>query len=306
VMYGAALQGLRFGAPIIYSGTFATGFFQCIYQPGPAHWAMLPTTLEWHLVMALVAVIGAVWPLAWIATGLMLTSSVAVAGLQAAQARLAPPHRGWMSRLVVFALCYAQPLVRAWHRYRTRLLSAHSTRTAGVLDGGHSAALPLSGRRTLLFWTNHGCDRTELLKEAIACLAKHRWGSMVGAGWSNWDLEIDGHSGTIVQVHTVQENHGGNQRLIRVQFRLRPRTFIFPLCTALTALSLASTAVSAWTAPVTVVWLGFLTITWWRATRLGGQIVALFQRVADELGLVQCPTQQQSVPARPAVCPAPD
>jgi len=47
-------SGLRFGGPIIYRGVFATGLFQCLYQRGPAHWAMLPSTLEWHLAAAVV------------------------------------------------------------------------------------------------------------------------------------------------------------------------------------------------------------------------------------------------------------
>ena len=40
--------------------------------------------------------------------------------LQAAQARLAPAHDCVRSRLLIAALCYGQPLVRAWARYRTR------------------------------------------------------------------------------------------------------------------------------------------------------------------------------------------
>src|SRR5262249_34110354 len=38
MLYGASLRGLRLGGPIIYRGTFASGLFQCVYQPGPAHW----------------------------------------------------------------------------------------------------------------------------------------------------------------------------------------------------------------------------------------------------------------------------
>ena len=50
---GGALRGVRFGRPVVYHGTFATGLFQCVYQPGPAHWATLPATLEWHLLAPL-------------------------------------------------------------------------------------------------------------------------------------------------------------------------------------------------------------------------------------------------------------
>src|SRR5205823_3685695 len=123
VLYGASLQGLRLGGPIIYRGTFGTGLFQCVYQPGPAHWAMLPGTLEWHVAAGLVALAGVLWPVAWVAAAGMLGLSLVVAALQAAQACLAREHRGAMSRLVITGLCYAQPLVRSWRRYRTRLFS---------------------------------------------------------------------------------------------------------------------------------------------------------------------------------------
>ncbi len=130
VLYGASLQGLRLAGAIIYRGVFGTALFQCVYQPEPAHWAMLPCTLEWHVAMGLIALVSLFWPLGWIAVGLMLTLSFAVAALQAAQARLAAEHEGLQSRFLIMVLCYLQPLVRSWLRYQTRLL-AYSPPTAG-------------------------------------------------------------------------------------------------------------------------------------------------------------------------------
>src|SRR5262249_52083795 len=123
VLYGPSLQGLRLGESIIYRGTFGAGLFQCIYQPGPAHWAMLPATLDWHLGMALAAAAALFWPLAWCAVAFMVALSLCVAGLQAAQATLARRHEGFRSRLLIAVLCYAQPLIRSWSRYRTRLFA---------------------------------------------------------------------------------------------------------------------------------------------------------------------------------------
>src|SRR6185369_15018253 len=102
VPYGASLQGLRVGSPVIYRGVFGTGLFQCIYQPGPAHWAMLPSTLEWHLAILLVALAGLFWLPILAGAGVMLAISLLVAALQARQARLAPQYDGLGSRLVVF------------------------------------------------------------------------------------------------------------------------------------------------------------------------------------------------------------
>ena len=58
VMYGGSLQGLQLAVPIIYRGTFGTGMFQCLYQPGAAHWAMLPSTLEWQVAALLLGLAG--------------------------------------------------------------------------------------------------------------------------------------------------------------------------------------------------------------------------------------------------------
>src|SRR5205807_1938664 len=100
----AALQGLRLGGPIIYRGVFASGLFQCVYQRDPAHWAMLPGTLEWQAVAAVVALAGLLWlPMLLIAAG-MVFLSVVVAIMQAAQARIPAPHNGVASRLVVAGL----------------------------------------------------------------------------------------------------------------------------------------------------------------------------------------------------------
>jgi GT2 family glycosyltransferase len=286
MMYGAALQGLRLSSPIIYSGTYATGFFQCIYQPGPAHWAMLPTTLEWHFLILLTAVVALFWPLAWGLAAMLWIASVTAAGLQAAQVRLARIHDGPLSRAVVFALCYAQPLVRSWYRYRTRLLSAQVPEKSNEINSGKRLRLPLSGCRTLAYWTSNGSDRTKLLADVNAYLSQKRWGGMIGSGWTNWDLEIDCHPGTVVRVQTVQENHGGADRLIRVKFRVLPRPFIAALCSTLLLISLALSVSSVWAIAVAAVLAGYLAIHWWRALRVAGRIVGVFEQAAEASGLM--------------------
>jgi GT2 family glycosyltransferase len=80
MLYGAALRGLRVAGPIIYRGTFGTGLFQCLYQPGSAHWAMLPSTLEWHLAAALLGLAALGWSPAWFGVAVMLGVSLAPNG----------------------------------------------------------------------------------------------------------------------------------------------------------------------------------------------------------------------------------
>ena len=130
VLYGGSLQGLRLGGPIIYRGTFGTGMFQCLYQPGPAHWAMLPSTLEWHVAAAAARSGGGarLVPRGWIVGAGML-------GLSLRSPPCRPPRPAWSRPtddgapgLLIAALCYAQPLVRSWARYRTRLFSYRAPR----------------------------------------------------------------------------------------------------------------------------------------------------------------------------------
>src|SRR5207253_483534 len=173
VLYGASLRGLRLGGPMIYRGTFGTGLFQCLYRPGPAHWAMLPSTLEWHLAAGCVGLAGFLWwPLLLVAAVLLLLSGA----VAAAQAALLPGGRGPATRGVVAALCYAQPLVRSWKRNRTRLLSYPTPPRPDDVPPGGVLRLPVTGRRVVEYWSEAGRGRGELLDRLVAHLDRHRWG----------------------------------------------------------------------------------------------------------------------------------
>jgi GT2 family glycosyltransferase len=287
VLYGAALRGLRLGGPIIYRGTFGTGLFQCIYQRGPAHWAMLPATLEWHLAAGLAALAAVFWWPAWGLVAGMLLLALLVAGVQAAQAKLAPHHDGLRSRLLVAALCYAQPLVRSWTRYRTRLFRYGRPVLRPPAAG--AAGLPLTGGRQVVYWGEQGPERTEVLGLFIAWLLEHRWGTKVDSGWSDWDVEVHYHPWTMLQVTTAQEDHGGGKRLLRVRYRLRPTG----LARLAVGLGLGATAVAAGlhvlaAAAGAAVLIGLAAAAWWRGTRIAARAVAGFDAMARDLGLIRC------------------
>jgi hypothetical protein len=301
VLYGSSLRGLRLGGPIIYRGTFATGLFQTLYQPGPAHWAMLPSTLEWHLLVALVALAGLFWWPAWLVAAGLLLLSLAVAVLQACQAALAPRHGGLLSRLVIAGLCYAQPLVRSWKRYRTRLFHYSTPQESGVRsqESGDERAvrgLSLTGRGRANYWTEDGCERTELLRLLIAYLGQRRWGTVLDTGWSDWDVEVHGHPWTLLRVCTVQEDHGGPRRLIRVRWRLRLTAFTRAAGTLGTVAVLATAAVNPWLALGGAGLLcGLLGVAWWRGASLASRVVRALNSLACGRGLVRCaPTDERT------------
>jgi GT2 family glycosyltransferase len=292
VLYGPSSRGLRLGAALIHRGTFGTGLFQCLYRPGPAHWAMLPGTLEWHLAIGLIGLIGlssSAWAFAGVAMAVMLGLSAAVAGLQAAQARLAPEHEGIRSRLLIAALCYVQPLVRSWSRYRVRLLSAGAPRSEPPPIPGRQGLLAWTGPRTVAYWSEDRRDRTELLDLVVAYFKECRWGLVLDSGWSEWDLEIWCHSCAVLRVGTVQEDHGGGKRLIRIRYRLRATTFAKTTGIVLLACLAASAGPHPWVAAFGV---GIMAVAaahaWWRGVAWSSRAMGIFDAMAGRMHLIPC------------------
>jgi GT2 family glycosyltransferase len=307
VLYGHSLQGLRFAGDIVYRGTFGTGFFQCLYQPGPAHWAMLPATLEWHLAAVAVAVAGWLWPAAWAVAAGMVLLALLVAVLQGVQARLPAGQGGLKARAVVAALCYVQPLVRSWARYRTRLLAYRPPRADPEHLAQHGQRLPLSGRRTVAYWSEEGYERTELLGLVIAYLNERGWGKTVDSGWSDWDVEIYCHPWTVVRVSTAQEEHGGGKRLIRVRYRLRLAGSSKGLVALAGGLALGALAWAAWPlAAAAGLVLALTGVIWWRGCIRASQATAVVDALSQSLGLLLCPPEPSVAgPTQPAETPNP-
>ena len=92
--------------------------------------------------------------------------------------------------------------------------------------------LPLTGRRSVAYWSADWRERTELLDRVVAYLNERRWGKSLDSGWSDGDLEVHCHPWTTVQVCTAQEDHGSGKRLIRVRYRLRLSAFTKVLAAA--------------------------------------------------------------------------
>jgi hypothetical protein len=294
VLYGMGLQGLRLGRPLIYRGTFGSGMFQCLYQPGASHWAMLPTTIEWHFALAAVAVAGFSWtPLFFVALTMLLIS-VTIGALQACHATIANRHDGLISRMVVFTFSYLQPLVRSLARYRTRLFYFNSAAGEPWLATPGSPRFPLSGSQSVAYWSESARDRLEILQLADAFLARHRWGRIVDSGWTDWDLRIYCHPLVYLQVKTTQENHGGNKRLVRIHQRMRLRDITI-VVTALVSIVLSLLAVSRpLMAGFGLAAVLLLAATLWlRATSLAGKASALFDHVAHRLGMIPCESREK-------------
>jgi O-antigen biosynthesis protein len=245
-MYGGSLPGLLLGKAEIYRGTFGSGLFQTLYQPGPAHWASIPSTLEWHVLAGMTALLGVIVPGALLAAGFMLLASLTVAALRAVQAPLPKEQGGLQQRGIVAALSYVQPLVRSWWRYRTRFFPPIKTKRGGELDAMIGQPLALNGSLVVDYWDEQWRERTDLLDRVVAYLEDQRWAAEVDSGWSDWDLEIYCHPWTAVQVTTTQEDHGSGKRLIRVRYRLRPTHYAKAVMLAGGCCAALSTLAHSW------------------------------------------------------------
>jgi GT2 family glycosyltransferase len=308
VLYGDSLKGLRLAEPVIYHGTFAVGLFQCLYRQPPAHWAMLPATLEWHLGLAILAGAALFWPPGLVGVAVLWGLSVLVAALQAAQARLAPEHRGVRSRCLIALLCYLQPLVRSWHRYRTRISSYRAAVVGPPEAEAGTERLPLTGRLAVAYWSEEWRERTELLDSAVAYFNASRWGKVVDSGWQGWDLRVFCHPWSMVEVCTAQEDHGGGRRLIRVRYRLRLSGYTRGLAGMAVFSGAASSLLGSWFLAIEAALLAsFCLAAWWCGTRRTARVVGVFDMIARGLNLIRCepaPDRRAAPAPRPAETPA--
>jgi GT2 family glycosyltransferase len=298
-LYGNSLQGLRLSGAIIYRGAFGTGLFQCLYQPGPAHWATLPVTLEWHGLTTLALLVGFFWLPAWWLAAAMAALSLGVAALQASQARLQPQYDGLSSRIAIAIFCLWQPSVRSWYRYWVRLLMRRPKTSRLAPKGRRRNWGPLATFTTANYWSEQGRDRTELIHGLISALDERQCIKVVDTGWSHWDLEIPYAPLTNVRVCTAQEEHGGGRRLIRVRYRQSLSTVArivafgglvaavatvveYPLAAALAAIPCLTVVVAGW----------------WQGTALLSGVAAVTEEQAIRLGLIPLSPNGESAQSR--------
>jgi uncharacterized membrane protein len=304
-MYGAALQGIRLERPIIYHGTFGTGMFQCIYQPRPAHWAMLPSTLEWHIALAGCLVLIPVVPQVAIVAVILWCLAVLVAAMQAVQARLPKQYDGLASRLTVMGLCYLQPLVRSWARQWTRMFAYYRPSAARRETTPRVIGPPLLGTRTAAYWSENGLGRQDLLDRLVAELNEQRWSKTIDTGWERWDLEVFCHPCAVARIATVQEEHGEGKRLIRIGFQAHASGYVNAACllgVVLTVLGILTINAPAAVVGVLILLLG--TIGFWRGTRHAASLASHVNSLAASIGWVACSKQEPSpLRARPAERP---
>lgn len=221
-IYSPAKFGVVTRAPIIYHGTFGSGFFQTLYSAQPAFTLMLLTSLEYHVLLTLpLLVLSAVFdPLLPLALTSVLLS-LAVCGTAAAQAELPVSRRRFWSRPLVALLFFLQPIVRGWARYKGRLTGPR-TRLADYETLGSLTLREAKEKfHRVAYWNERGLGRLEFLAGVMERLDRKGWPNKADTGWNSFDVEILGSRWCHLQLLTAAEELGHGKRLIRCQLKTK-------------------------------------------------------------------------------------
>ncbi|MGZ8899157.1 MAG: glycosyltransferase, partial [Limisphaerales bacterium] len=225
-IYSPAKMGVTMGAPIIYHGSFATGFFQTLYSPTPSLTLMLVNSFEYHVLVSLPLLVLATIFRPLIPTAIAATLlPVVVSGIAAAQANMAREKLRFWSRPLVGMLFFLQPIVRGWARYQggfraptSRIARQENLRTA--LRESDQQDFSVAE-----YWNERGVERTDFLSAIIERLDRNGWQHKVDAGWNQYDVQISGSAWSVLQLVTVSEGLGHGKLLLRCA--LRPSWTLF-------------------------------------------------------------------------------
>src|SRR5262245_253091 len=97
------------------------------------------------------------------------------------------------------------------------------------------------------------------------------------------------HPWTALRISTAQEEHGSGRRLLRICYRIRPTRFGWlAVCVAL-GVSAAIARLDLWLGAGALSLTAVLsTSLLWRGRRLAHDVVAVFDELALELGMLRC------------------
>ncbi len=294
-IYSPAKFGVTTRRPMIYHGTFGSGFFQSIYAAQPSSALMLLTSLEYHVLVTLpvlalgVAFLGVRFPLLLPLGVASFLMSLAICVGAAWQADLSKRKERLWSRPLVALLFFLQPIVRGFARYQGRLTFYQAPLAA--YENLDTLSLKGHGLRfdQLEYRNGHGAGRLAFLAAVIDRLEKQGWSHKTDAGWNEFDVEIYGGRWCKLQLTTVAEGPGNH--LLRC--RLRARWTLPARVTFWSLVGLELMVIGMAGPDVRWLWLILLTLpafVWWlsKQQRDLKRIIAVFlDKVAEELKLAK-------------------
>lgn len=198
----------------IYHGPFGFAPFQAIYPQGMVAWWERFTGVLW-IALAIVALMLRCPS----AAAILFAASAAAAWLRTQQNSDAATQRTVSDKLLLWLLCWLQPIVREWSRLKGMLRLHARPSWHPSLPEIIIPARPLKGsfRATVQsFWSNDGVGREQWLESFRHLLGERKIPFREDDGWRRFDLETNPNAILSWAFLTVTEYHGGTRQLTRV------------------------------------------------------------------------------------------
>lgn len=213
-IYGDGLGLLDPSEGSVFHGRFGLAPFQAIYPQGLAAWWELFTGATW--VAAALIALGTGW---LSVAGILLGFSIWAAWSRATRNSPAAAPGSLAERLLLWMLCWLQPIFRESARLRGMLrLRAHPIWRPGLPEivipaRPHMHCLRLA---TLSFWSDQGVGREAWLESLKEILAGDKTPFREDDGWQRFDIEMNPGALVTWAFLTVSEHHGAGRLLTRV------------------------------------------------------------------------------------------
>jgi O-antigen biosynthesis protein len=198
----------------------ATAGAQSLFDPALTLASVLPQTLEWAVLSAVVLVASVVLGVSIIPAAAMLALGPAWALYYAWHAPLEKAHDSFTARLLIAYLAYTGPMVRTMTRYKTR---AKALTGLGKSDGVRQRPTISWLRRTIRldYWNNESITRDRLIDKLMKLFERTGHGAIVEAGWHDYDLDVRPNPWTRIELKTADEEHEAGKVTNRVLARIK-------------------------------------------------------------------------------------
>jgi O-antigen biosynthesis protein len=279
---------------------------QTLFDPALTLAKVLPQTLEWNAVAAVVLVASIALGWTTIPGAAMLALGPLWALYYARSAPLEKCHQSFTSRLLIAYLAYTGPMVRTIARYKTRIHAAFQKESDEMVRQRPTINW-LKRSVHLSYWNEAYTLRESLLDRMLKLFTRAGRAVSIDGGWNDYDAELKPDVWTRVELKTADEEHGGNRITNRVVARVRlTRLAHYALGAGVTL------AAAAMLAGAPEVGLGLLALTIAGGVCLAGAMVEAgavayraIENCAAELNLMPIGKPVRDTQAAPQAVPAP-